>query len=265
MGKVVDFHTHAFPDDLADRAIRALEAEAPGMKAFHDGRVSSLLSSMDRAGIDTSVVCSIATKAAQFEPILDWSKKIRSGRIVPFPSFHPSDRAYRERIRHIRGEGFKGVKLHPYYQDFYLDEERMFGVYEAIAREGLVMVMHTGYDMAFERIRRADPARVLAVHEKFPELKMVATHLGAWQQWDEARELLIGRDVYMELSFSIEYLSERARELILSHPEGYVLFGTDSPWTGQKETLDKVLGLGLDQETEDALLGGNAVRLLGPV
>jgi len=263
MVKIVDFHTHAFPDELADRAIEALEAGSAGAKAFLDGRVSSLLSSMDRAGIETSVVCSIATKPAQFEPILSWSKKIRSGRIVPFPSFHPSDGDYREHVLRIKGEGFKGVKLHPYYQDFYLDEERMFGVYEAIAREGLIMVMHTGFDIAFARVRRADPARVLSVHERFPELRMVATHLGAWQQWDEVSEILIGRDIYVELSFSIEYLKDRAKDIILSHPEGHVLFGTDSPWTGQKETLDKVRGLGLGERLEEALLGGNALRLLG--
>jgi 2-methylcitrate dehydratase len=73
---VIDFHTHAFPDSLALRAIAVLEAEAPGVKAFLDERVSSLLASMDRAGIEKSVVCSIATKPSQYRAILSWSREI---------------------------------------------------------------------------------------------------------------------------------------------------------------------------------------------
>jgi predicted TIM-barrel fold metal-dependent hydrolase len=264
MAGVIDFHTHAFPDELAPRAISALEAEAEGVRAFLDGRVSSLLSSMDSAGIEKSVVCSIATKPAQFEPILIWSKKIASRRIIPFPSFHPADPDPAERIRRIKGEGFKGVKFHPFYQDFFLDEPGMMKIYEEIAGSGLLMVMHTGYDIAFERIRRADPARILRVHQALPALRMVTTHLGAWEQWDEVRELLLGREIYMELSFSIEYLGEGARDFILGHPGGYVFFGTDSPWTGQKETLQRVKALGLGEKVEAALLRDNALRLLGP-
>ena len=61
MGGVIDFHTHAFPDALADRAMGQLQARA-GIRACLDGRVGSLLASMDRAGIDRSVVCCIATR-----------------------------------------------------------------------------------------------------------------------------------------------------------------------------------------------------------
>ncbi|MFP4564308.1 MAG: amidohydrolase, partial [Spirochaetia bacterium] len=57
---IVDFHTHAFPDELAARAVPALEAEAD-IEAVLDGTVTSLLESMDRAGIERSVVASIAT------------------------------------------------------------------------------------------------------------------------------------------------------------------------------------------------------------
>jgi hypothetical protein len=96
---IIDFNTHAFPDSLAGRAIAVLEAEASGVKAFLDGRVSTLLASMDRAGIEKSVVCSIATKPSQYPVILSWSKEIASERIIPFPSFHPDDPDYRERIR----------------------------------------------------------------------------------------------------------------------------------------------------------------------
>lgn len=265
---IIDFHTHAFPDALAARAIPALEHEATGagsdVKAFHDGTVSGLLASMDEAGIERSVICSIATRPEQFDSILSWSKEIASERLIPFPSLHPDDGDFPERVRRIAGEGFKGVKFHPYYQDFYLAEDRMMPVYESLMREGLMIVMHTGYDIAFERIRRCDPRQVLDVYKRFPGIKLITTHLGAWEQWDEVREMLLGKPIYMEISFSVEFLGEGLREFIEGHPMDHVLFGTDSPWTGQKETLEAVMNLGLSEDMLEGLLRGNAMRLLGP-
>ena len=61
---VIDFHTHAFPDKLAPRAISVL-AQKSGLYPFHDGSTSGSLGLMDKSGIDKSVVLSIATKPTQ--------------------------------------------------------------------------------------------------------------------------------------------------------------------------------------------------------
>jgi uncharacterized protein len=260
---ITDFHTHAFPDPLADRAIRTLEAETDGVKAKLDGRVSSLLASMDRAGIDRSVICSIATRPEQFDPILAWSSQIASERIVPFPSIHPRDPQARERIRRIRQTGFLGVKMHPYYQDFFLDEEALFPLYEEIVAQQLIFVCHTGFDIAFPRIRRCDPIRISRVVTQFPLLTLVATHLGAWEDWAEVRRHLLGRPIHMEISFSLEMLAgEEVRDLLLRHPAEHLLFGTDSPWQDQGEALARFRALGLGWERERAAVEANADRLL---
>jgi predicted TIM-barrel fold metal-dependent hydrolase len=265
MSGIVDFHTHAFPDALAERAIKTLEEEG-GIKAHLDGRVSSLLSSMDTHGIEKSVVCSIATKPSQFDPILKWCKEIRSERVIPFPSFHPGDPDFHERIIEIKGEGFKGIKFHPYYQDFAIDEERLFAVYEEICRTNLMLVVHTGFDIAFPRVQKADPHKIVEVKQRFPELKLVTTHLGSWEQWKEVEELLIGRPIFMEISCSLESLDKnRAREIILNHPHNYILFGTDSPWTGQGQTLSLFQELNLGVEMENRILRENAANLLNSV
>jgi len=265
MSGIVDFHTHAFPDALAERAMKTLEEEG-GIKAHLDGRVSSLLSSMDTHSIEKSVVCSIATKPSQFDPILKWCKQIQSERIIPFPSFHPGDPDFRERIIEIKGEGFKGIKFHPYYQDFALNEEGLFPVYEEICRTNLVVVVHTGFDIAFPRIPKADPLGIVEVKKRFPELKLVTTHLGSWEQWKEVEELLMGKPIFMEISCSLESLDKnRAREIILNHPRDYILFGTDSPWTGQGETLALLQNLDLGEEMENLILKENAVNLLNSV
>lgn len=262
MSGIIDFHTHAFPDSLAQRAISALEHGADA-KAFLDGRVQSLIDSMDSCGIEKSVVCSIATRPSQFEPILAWSKKIRSGRIIPLLSIHPEDPAYAQKIRIVKGEGFKGIKMHPYYQDFDLDDERMLRIYEICLKENLIIVMHTGLDIAFPGVRKATPEKILKVSELFPDLKFVSTHLGSWELWQEVESVLAGKPVYMEISFSLEYLdTEPVRDILRKHPKEYLLFGTDSPWTDQGNTLKLFRGLNLGQEFEGAVLSANAEKLL---
>ncbi|MCX5865054.1 MAG: amidohydrolase family protein [Deltaproteobacteria bacterium] len=259
---IIDFHTHAFPDLVAAQAIPALE-EAGKVTACLDGRIESLLVSMNEAGIEKSVLCSIATRPEQFTSILSWSESIRSERIIPFPSFHPDAPEALEQISAIKKAGFSGIKMHPYYQKFVLDEERMWPLYERITAEGLILVMHTGFDIGFPRERIADPLKIVTVVDRVPELKFVATHFGAWDLWDEVDDMLIGRPLYLDLSYALHLLPKaKAKAMALAHPEGYLLFGTDSPWARQREVMAQLSELGLDVRLETKILGENAARLL---
>ncbi|MCK5195916.1 MAG: amidohydrolase family protein, partial [Desulfobulbaceae bacterium] len=149
----IDFHTHAFPDNLASSTIPALEKEG-NVTAALNGTIASLLDSMNHADIAISVLCSIATRPEQFASILSWCQKNRSNRIIPFPSFHPESVTALQQIEEIHCLGFKGVKMHPFYQDFYLDEKRLYPFWEKITELGLILIMHTGYDIGFPRDRR---------------------------------------------------------------------------------------------------------------
>ena len=261
--KIIDFHTHAFPDYLAERAIPVLEEEAD-IKAVLDGKLSTQLSDMERNGVTAAVLASIATKPEQFPSIMSWSKSIASSRIYPFPSVHPDDPAARDRIRVLKREGMKGIKLHPYYQRFVLDEEKMFPLYEEICETGLLVLCHTGFDIAFERKRVADPVRIIKVLDRFPDLKLVTSHFGAWEDWDEVMKYLLGKPVYMDISYSGGYIAkETAGRILEEHPAEYLLYGTDSPWGSHTGTLDFLSGFGLDEERQSAILFRNAARLLG--
>ena len=263
MAGYIDIHTHAFPDPIAPAAISTLEKEG-NIKAYLDGTVSALLASMDRGGIAQSVLCSIATRPEQFAPILEWSKLIRSERIIPFPSLHPADPQLLEHLQVLHDEGFKGVKMHPYYQDYFLDDDRLSALYKKMIELGMILVIHAGYDIAFPRIRRADPQRILDVCRRFPALKLIATHLGGWDEWADVRRLLTGEPIYMELSFALDFLDQkRSRDMLLSHPPEYLLFGTDSPWTDQATTIKMLRKLGLAEELFEQIMRTNARRLLG--
>jgi len=261
--KIIDFHTHAFSDDLAPKAMKALTQHHPEIPYFLDGTIKSLLKSMDQAGIEKSVICSIATKPKQFQPILDWSLQIQSSRIIPFGSVHPADPDRAAHIKQVKNAGLKGIKIHPYYQDFFLDDDSMMEYYEQVCKNDLLLIVHTGFDIAFEFIRRADPARILKVVQKFPDLKLITTHFGAWQQWDEVANQIAGKNIYFEISFALDYLqSAEAKKLIEAHPADYVLFGSDSPWRKQDETIELLKSLNLEPARMEKILYSNAKRLL---
>lgn len=260
---VIDFHAHAFPDALAARAITHLE-HGGGVKACLDGRIASLLASMDSAGIETSVICSIATKPEQFEPILTWSAQVASERIVPMASIHPKDSDPIGKARRVAEAGLRGIKLHPYYQDFDLDDPSLLPFYRTLDELGLLVVVHTGFDFAFARDRKADPERIVRLLDRVPGLRFVASHMGAWDDWDEVERHMLGKPITMDLSLSLELLGRsRARDMILAHPTDRILFGTDSPWASQSETLRLVHALELPPEHLALLCAGNARRLLG--
>lgn len=260
---VIDIHTHAFPDSLALRAIALLEGEGD-VTAQLDGTVGALIGSMNVARIDASVVATIATKPEQSEPILSWCREIASDRIVPFPSVHPDDPQASDRIEQIKDTGFRGIKLHPYYQEFSLDEERVFALLQQIERAGLVLLLHSGFDIAFARYRVADPPMIRRVTDRLPGLKLIAAHLGGWEDWDKVESHLLGQPVYIDTSYSLPLIgAERARHFLSRHPEEYLLFGSDSPWSDQGAARAEIEALGLSERLVANLLGGNARKLLG--
>jgi predicted TIM-barrel fold metal-dependent hydrolase len=261
---VIDIHTHAFPDNLAQRAIARLEGECP-WRAVADGTVGALLKSMDAAGVAASVICNIATKPEQVEPILNWCKTVRSERIIPFPSVHPFTVNPMEWFERFREAGFVGIKLHPMYQSFAADEAQMHGIYAAASATGVLVEIHSGCDIAFPLSDdRASPERLRGVIDRFPKLKLLCTHLGGWQSWEAVERCLIGTQVYLETSFTFAYLGlERTVELMRRHGTDRVLFGTDWPWKAQADEVQTAARLGLTDAEHAALMGCNAAELLG--
>lgn len=261
--QIIDIHTHAFPDAIAARAMAQLHSECD-IQSYLDGRLCSLLGSMDEAGIEKSVLCSIATRPEQFDSILRWSMEIRSERIIPFPSVHPKDPQAVDRVNEIRKSGFLGVKIHPYYQDICIDDPALNLLYKSIVENNLILVLHTGYDVAFQNEERANPQQILTVLNRFPSLRLITTHMGGWFQWDQVEKFLLGKPIYMETSVSYEYLGpNRAKRILDNHNHDYLLFGTDSPWDDQKKAISDIDRLFSDENFKDKLFYTNARQLLG--
>ncbi len=259
---VVDFHTHAFPDAIAPVALEKLSASA-GFVPHGDGTIDGLLSSMDRCGVAVSVVHSIATSPRQVESIRRWALAIRSPRIVPFPSVHPDSRTVREELATIARDGFLGIKLHPEYQSFAFDDEKMLPLYETCQALHLIVFFHAGDDSSFPRSDRGTPRRLAAVRAAFPDLTIIAAHTGGWRQWEEVGSHLLGQDLYLEISFTRTHLSDSLwRDLLLGHSPDRLLFGSDYPWDEPGEALRHLETLRLSEHLLDGIRHGNAELLL---
>ncbi|MCK5558731.1 MAG: amidohydrolase family protein, partial [Candidatus Hydrogenedentes bacterium] len=202
--------------------------------------------------------------------ILKWQKKIakeHAHRLFPLCSVHPHDRNPENWIRRIAEEGIGGVKLHPMYQDFSIDDERLWCIYEAIAEHDLLLEMHCGRDIGFPNDPvpdRASPQRVAAILRRFSGLKMLCTHMGGWQMWDQVETHLLGKDVYLGTSFALNHMTpERFRKMVQVHGAEKICFGSDWPWNDQDSELGRIEQSGLGKNTIRQLRTANAAQLLG--
>ncbi|NLG83796.1 MAG: amidohydrolase family protein [Firmicutes bacterium] len=265
---IIDFHTHCFPDEIAVYAVPKLAGMAPeGIRAFLDGRLTSLLASMEKAGIAVCVVQHIATKPKQEKTINTWAAKIQTelgpGKIYSFRTIHPETPDWRGEIKRLLDLGLKGVKFHPDYQNFFVDEKRLFPLYEELCREKLPVLFHSGVDIGLPEPCHCEPARLRKVIETFPEGKWIAAHMGGWQRWDEVERYLLGLRIYMDTSYCLPHIGkERMVRLIREHGAGRILFGSDSPWADQREAVEEIVGLALSPEEKEQILGKNAAVLL---
>jgi len=264
--KTIDFHTHIFPDRIAKQAVAALAEESGEYVPRTDGTLKGLLASMDHAGISASVVANIATKPSQMLPIFDFCRHIAGERIVPLISVHPDNTMNEIGMLFARAAeaGIKGVKLHPMYQGFAIDDRKMYPLYQLIEHFGFFVVFHTGYDMAFPDNTQADVERVETIAGQFKDLVIVATHVGGWRQWDRCGGLGKCGNVYTETSITMTEIDDDQFIKALSQfDEDRVLFGSDSPWSDQKEMLERTLCLRMPDSRKEKMLFLNARALLG--
>ena len=144
---IIDFHTHAFPDFLAPRAMESLAASSQYPPVL-SGTVANLKSSMKEAGIDYSVVLNIATNAKQTANVNDFAIELtRADGIIPFGSVHPDCENIAAELARLKAAGVKGIKFHPDFQDFAACDNRMYKIYEKVAAYGFIMLFHCGKDL----------------------------------------------------------------------------------------------------------------------
>lgn len=274
---VIDFHTHVYPDKIAARTIEALMTAAPDVAIHTKGTLDALIASMKASGIDKSVILPVATRKGQFDTINKYAKHINEAQnnVISFGGIHPDDEQPEEKLRFLKEQGFKGIKIHPDYTDTFIDDERYVKIITACARLGLIVVTHAGADPAFSVIH-CPPVKAREVLDGVSKATgvnkpfMVFAHLGGIYVHKEVEKYLIGTNCYIDISCSFASLGsycdtsdEDVVKVIKSHGADKILFATDSPWNSQKEYLEHFKALqGITDKEKELILHKNAEALL---
>ena len=261
---LIDFHTHAFPEKIARRAIETLSHAAGGICPQTDGSMASLKAEMAKDGVDLAVVHAIATNPAQQTNVNNYAMEMnRDEKIVAFGSVHPDAPDALEELERIRAAGLKGVKLHPEYQGFYADDEKMKPIYQKISQLGLIVLFHAGQDYGFPPPYHCMPEHLLRAL-KWLDTPVVAAHWGGMGCAEAVLEQLCGENIWFDLSFGYCAMPKSTAQAIIDrHTPDRLLFGSDMPWHRPAWELCLINSLDLSQADKDKICWQNAARLLG--
>lgn len=264
---IIDAHTHIYPDDVADRALSTVMENGNGLVNIHtDGKYSGLVASMNKAGIDYSIVLPVATGPGHGKNILEWVRKVAplSKRIIFFGSVHPQDPGCMETIKEMCKAGIQGIKFHPGYQNFAADSIEALRVYEEILKNDMVLHFHSGFDPSLPHCDYTSVERFAAIVKSFSGSKIVLAHAGGMDEWQKVNNLLGNRGCYFDIAWVLEKMKEdeSARELYRQNDD-YFLFGTDTPWCDQTHYVQLIRNSEtLTEDQKDKLFFKNILKLI---
>lgn len=267
---IIDFHTHVFPDKIAQSTINALQSNS-GSTPYTDGTVSGMIEAMHRANADVCVTLPVLTKPTQFDSVLKFATIINQTyinspkKLISFAGMHPQCEDVDAKMAQIKSLGIKGVKIHPDYQSTFIDDDGYVEILRCAKKYNLIVVTHSGIDDGYAgHPVRCTPDRVINLIDAVGHDKFVLAHYGAHLMWGEVYEKLAGKNVYFDTAFTLHQIEEKTFKAILDkHGEDKILFATDCPWRDIKDDVQILRSYGLEKTVEDKILYKNAIKLLG--
>ena len=258
---IIDTHTHIYPHKISNAAVRSI-SDFYDVEMSLDGTLETLIQKGTEAGVDKFVVHSVATTANQVESINNFiisSVNEYPDRLIGFMTMHPDYKDFEKEMARAVENGLKGIKLHPDFQKFSIDDPKMFPLYEAASGK-MPILFHTGDP----RYQYSNPYRVAKILDNFPKLQVIGAHFAGWSEWDNAIKDLKGYRLWVDTSSSSHWLSdEKLKELINFYGDDYVMFASDYPMWSAKDELERLYKLKLPESLMEKILYKNATQLLG--
>lgn len=274
-------HSHFFPGKLFDSIWEYFENRDWHIR--YQDSPEGLARTLTGFGVARFTVYNYAHKPGLSAELNRWTDAFACGNpaAVPFATVLPVDGGNVEMLEKLFGErGFYGIKLQPLVSGFYPSDERMTGVYRAVVEHGRILAIHAGTAPVANRYVGADHFE--PVMERFPEMKVIVAHMGAFECdrfFDMARRYpnlyldtsvnfidkelmkeLIGRREFPPMEIPSDFEKEVLLEL-----SDRLLFGSDYPnipYT-YDDCIQSILALDLGEEFNRAVFFENARRLLG--
>lgn len=260
---VIDVHTHVYPPKIAEKAVDATGGFY-GVGHEQSGLTKDLYACMDAAGIDVSLIHSVATTPKQVGAINEFlaeTANASGGKLVGLGTLHPDSPDQAADVRHLAGLGLCGVKLHPEIQGYAVDDARSLRICALCEEAGLPLLLHAGD----RRYDCSNPNRLIPMLRQFPRLKVIGAHLGGWSIYEEAAKQLVGiENLWFDCSSTFYWLEPvRAKALIRMLGTDRVMFGSDYPmWTPENE-LQTLFDLGFTDSELENILSKTAQAVFG--
>ena len=194
---------------------------------------------------------------------------------------HPDFDGWAEELSRIRDAGLKGIKIHPVYQGVPADDARYIRILRRCGELGLLVLIHAGWDIGFPGNDCALPGKIHRALKESGDVRVILAHMGGWRAWRESLETFAEGNAYIDTAFSLGefvpngdgYYASREECMMLDAEEFVkmvrafgaerVLFGSDSPWASQKDTVRSIESLPLTDDEKMKIFCGNAAKLLG--
>lgn len=254
--KIVDVHAHAFDEKIAVKATQNLH-KYYGIAPIADGRLVHLLKSAEMNSVDKLILCATATKPTQVEMINTYVSTLVSEHTLCLGTLHPDYENIDDELKRMKELGLLGLKLHPIFQEFKIDEEKALKMFEKIGPDFPVLI-HLGD----KNTDHSTPIRLSRVMEKFPEITFIGAHLGGYSEWDDAMKYIIGKNLYIDTSSALDFLTpDEAKKIIRLHGIDKVLFGTDYPLSDHSAEIQKLKKLKLTRTEYEKIYWKNAYKL----
>ncbi len=262
---IIDIHTHTFPEKIAPRALSGL-ASTSFLTPALDGTLPSLLSAMKEDEVDISVLQPIATAPHQVPKLNDAAiENNKLDKIISFGAIHPLYPDKETEFQRLRDAGIKGIKLHPDFQQVYIDDPSVIETLRLCGKYGLIAMIHGGLDISYPEINKSTPEKLRRILPLLGDAVIIYAHMGGFGYFEQSVRFLSDTDVLIDTAAVCDiYSSNEIKSVIDSFSPKRVLFGSDSPWSRQKLYIDFIRKLGYSEAETASILGGNAQKLLFP-
>lgn len=272
MYKIFDIHTHIYPDSVAQKAVDSLSVFYEFDRLYHflpsgKGTFDDLYASCKKFNVCGCLMLCVATNAKQVEHVNDFManvvKENTSDSFTPvgFAGIHQDYPEIGKEVERIASIGLKGIKIHPDIQRVNIDDKRLMALYEAIEGK-MPLYLHMGDDR--EEYQFSATERLVKIKKRFPNLEVVAAHLGGYTAWNKIGLLTDFDKIWFDASSSFWVIDNiYAKKIIEELGTERVMFGTDYPVAYANEEMERFMKVELDEKAREDILYNNAARFLG--
>ena len=256
----IDFHSHVYPDAIAPKAANSIREFYHLGDDTMDGKVEPLLEYGTKAGIEKFVILPVAMRPSRTRHINDFilEQLDKEPRFYGYGTIHAGMENICGEVEYIMEKGLRGLKMHPDYQLFSIDDPRLFPVYDMIG-DKLPVIFHMGD----QRYDYSHPARLRKVLELFPKLRVIAAHFGGYTMYETAAELLHDKNCFFDVSSSLMFMEEGVAEKYINHhgAERFV-YGSDFPMWDPVTEMERFMRLKLTDDQKEKIAHITAEEIL---